>query len=119
MSPIWFLMALSLAMVPITASAGEHRSSAVKREFQREHPCPSTGRTTGRCPGYIKDHIRALDCGGPDSVANMQWQTTAAAKAKDKWEGNGCMHDQRRGQPRGNDPNGIVLRGRGSIPRMR
>ena len=53
-------------------------------------PCPSTGRTTGACPGYIKDHIRALDCRGPDAVSNMQWQTVAEAKAKDKWETKGC-----------------------------
>ena len=58
--------------------------AAVGREFQREHPCPSTGQTSGACPGYSKDHIRALDCGGPGSVSNMQWQTTAEAKAKDK-----------------------------------
>src|SRR5262245_2753528 len=71
-------------------SASEHRSRAVAQEFQRLHPCPSTGRTTGACPGYIKDHIRALDCGGPDSVTNMQWQTVAAAKAKDRWERKAC-----------------------------
>jgi putative protein kinase ArgK-like GTPase of G3E family len=53
-------------------------------------PCPSTGRTTGVCPGYIKDHIVPLACGGPDSVANLQWQTVAAAKAKDRWETKGC-----------------------------
>jgi len=37
------------------ASASEPRSRAVTREFQREHPCPSTGRTSGPCPGYWKD----------------------------------------------------------------
>jgi hypothetical protein len=37
-------------------------------------------------PGYWKDHIRALACGGPDTVANLQWQTKSEAKAKDKWE---------------------------------
>jgi hypothetical protein len=71
------------------ASFGE-RSPAVAREFQREHPCPSTGGTTGACPGYIKDHITPLACGGPDAVSNMQWQTTAEASAKDRWERKGC-----------------------------
>ena len=37
--------------------AREHRSREVTREFQREHPCPSTGQTAGCCPGYRKDHI--------------------------------------------------------------
>jgi hypothetical protein len=79
-----------ITLIPCLCTAGEHRSWAVKREFQRLHPCPSTGRATGACPGYIKDHIRALDCGGPDSVVNLQWQTVAAAKAKDRWERKGC-----------------------------
>ena len=79
-----------VALAPCLATASEYRSYSVKHEFQRQHPCPSTGRTTGACPGYIKDHIRALDCGGPDSVENMQWQTVAEAKAKDKWERKGC-----------------------------
>jgi hypothetical protein len=72
------------------ASASEHRSPEVKHEFQWRHPCPSTGRPTGACPGYVKDHIVPLACGGPDSVANLQWQTVAEAKAKDKWETKGC-----------------------------
>jgi hypothetical protein len=42
-----------------------------------------------RLPGYVKGHIKALKCGGPDAVSNMQWQTTADAKAKDRWEGKG------------------------------
>jgi hypothetical protein len=49
------------------------------------------GRPTGSCPGYIKDHIMPLACGGPDVVGNMQWQTTRDAKAKDKWETKGCV----------------------------
>jgi len=72
------------------ASASEHRSRAVTREFQREHPCPSTGKTRGACPGYRKDHIKALACGGPDTVSNLQWQTIAGAKAKDQWERKAC-----------------------------
>jgi hypothetical protein len=83
-------LACCLALAPPIASAREYRSSAVKHEFQRQHPCPSTGRTIGACPGYVKDHIRALDCGGPDSVGNLQWQTVAAAKAKDRWERKSC-----------------------------
>src|SRR5262249_34974953 len=40
---------LALAL-PNHGSAGEHRSWAVKRDFQRQHPCPWTGRPTGACP---------------------------------------------------------------------
>jgi hypothetical protein len=52
----------------------------------KSHPCPSTGKTNGACKGYVVDHIVPLKRGGADSPANMQWQTTAAAKAKDKIE---------------------------------
>ena len=107
-----FVMACCLALAPCLTLAKEYRSLEVKHEFQRQHPCPSTGRPTGACPGYIKDHIRALDCGGPDAVSNLQWQTIAAAKAKDRWERTGCTRGQRRAQPHGPDPNGVVLRGR-------
>jgi hypothetical protein len=79
-----------LAVCPPLASANEHRSLEVKHEFQRQHPCPSTGSPTGKCPGYIKDHVVPLACGGADSVVNLQWQTVSAAKAKDRWERKGC-----------------------------
>jgi hypothetical protein len=62
------------------------RSEAAKDAFKRQHPCPSTGRSNGACFGYVIDHIKALECGGLDSPSNMQWQTTAAAKAKDRTE---------------------------------
>jgi hypothetical protein len=77
-------------VTPFSASAREHRSAAVKRDFQLTHPCPATGRTSGACPGYVKDHILPLACGGPDAVANLQWQTIRDAKVKDKWETKGC-----------------------------
>jgi hypothetical protein len=71
-------------------SAAEYRSREVTREFQREHPCPSTGKTSGACPGYRKDHVLPLVCGGPDAVSNVQWQTIRDARAKDRWERRAC-----------------------------
>ena len=93
-------VALMLAGTPVVTEARGHgshsggshrhgkikRSAAAKASFRRSHPCPSTGKTTGACPGYVVDHVRALKHGGSDSPDNMQWQTTAAAKAKDRWE---------------------------------
>jgi hypothetical protein len=84
---IFAALIASAALCP--ASAKDHRSREVTREFQREQPCPSTGARSGRCPGYIKDHIVPLASGGPDAVGNMQWQTVAAARAKDRWERRG------------------------------
>ena len=62
------------------------RSQKAKDEFRKSHPCPSTGKTTGACKGYVIDHVQALKHGGADTSSNMAWQTKEAAKAKDKWE---------------------------------
>jgi 5-methylcytosine-specific restriction endonuclease McrA len=64
------------------------RSTTAKNNFKREHPCPATGRSIGSCPGYVIDHINPLECGGADAPFNMQWQTIAEGKAKDKTERN-------------------------------
>jgi hypothetical protein len=83
-------LACCIAVAPSLAMAKGYRSLQVKHEFQHQHPCPSTGRTTGACPGYTKDHVVPLACGGADAVSNLQWQTTSEAKAKDRWETKGC-----------------------------
>lgn len=62
------------------------RSTKAKSAFLRNHPCPSTGKSHGACPGYVVDHITPLKGGGADAPSNMQWQTKAEAKSKDKWE---------------------------------
>jgi hypothetical protein len=38
----------------------------------------------------VIDHIKPLACGEPDVPSNMQWQTIAEGKAKDKVERIGC-----------------------------
>ena len=86
------LLILTAADAKTTYRARVHRSSGTRREFQWHHPCPSTGKTSDACPGYVKDHIVPLACGGADSPANMQWETATAAKAKDKVEWRGCGH---------------------------
>jgi 5-methylcytosine-specific restriction endonuclease McrA len=100
-----FLLAALVAFAPVGAGARSHRSSAERqtitrqhdrghhhrihrdraqrRAFQRQNPCPSTGRTSGACPGYVVDHVKPLKRGGADRSWNMQWQTKAEAKAKD------------------------------------
>ena len=62
------------------------RSAQARNDFKRSHPCPSTGKSSGACPGYVIDHVKPLKRGGADSPGNMQWQTTQAAKQKDKVE---------------------------------
>ena len=58
------------------------RSAGAKNEFKHEHPCPSTGKAGGACPGYVVDHVKPLKRGGADAPGNMQWQTKDSAKRK-------------------------------------
>jgi len=85
------ISALALALTLLFASgadaAPQHkRSAAARAEFVKTHPCPSTGKKRSACPGFVVDHVVPLKRGGADAPFNMQWQTTAAAKAKDKIE---------------------------------
>ena len=58
------------------------RSASAKSDFRKSHPCPSTGKTSGACPGYEVDHRNPLACGGADMASNMQWLTTAQNRSK-------------------------------------
>lgn len=67
------------------------RSKSVLRAYQKIHPCPSTGRATGKCGGWALDHVIPLACGGCDSIENLQWlkisiKSCAGNQCKDRWE---------------------------------
>jgi hypothetical protein len=87
---ITLAVAVAICLVlAVSASAKEPRSASVKREFHLTHPCPATGLRSGAYPGYIKDQVVPLTCGGLDVPSNLQWQTVRDAKAKDRWA-KGC-----------------------------
>lgn len=67
----------------------EHRSTKAKHDFE-----VMTGHPHGWA-GHVVDHIIPLACGGADAPSNMQWQTIAEGKAKDKWERKGCVSRSR------------------------
>lgn len=93
------IVALLLIGIPFWAPEAEgrmpfKRNAAAVRAFRKTNPCPATGKTTGACKGWVVDHVVALGCSSIievdkrflDVPRNMQWQATAAAKAKDRWE---------------------------------
>lgn len=93
---ISFLMAVLLVAVPPCLNDGhnQRRSANVKAAFRHAHPCPGgqDQGSTQRCSGYVIDHRCPLECWckspkAVDRPENMQWQTTAQAAAKDRWEG--------------------------------
>jgi 5-methylcytosine-specific restriction endonuclease McrA len=72
------------------ARHGEDRSLAEKHLFWER-----SGHPHG-WPGHVVDHIIPLACGGSDAPSNMQWQTIADGKAKDKWERKSCQSGRHR-----------------------
>lgn len=74
MKIITYFIALLLALSLVQdADAKIKRSAKARREFKKENPCPTTGKSRGSCPGYDIDHIIPLSRGGPDHPTNMQW----------------------------------------------
>lgn len=66
-------LTLVLCAAFLDSSAVAPRSTAVRAEFRKANPCPTTGKTRGACPGWEIDHRQALVCGGADAVENLQW----------------------------------------------
>jgi hypothetical protein len=95
-SAIWLAMlwlailVLALTLFSPSAGAETHRDSHQRALFMKAHPCPANGNTRGRCLGYVVDHVRPLCAGGADHPENMQWQTVADAKKKDRLEALEC-----------------------------
>ena len=91
---ILFLIAFGAFITNVMFHDNHHvhatRSPAARAAFERSHPCLANGHASGACPGYVVDHILPLACGGADAPSNMQWQTVADGKAKDKWERKDC-----------------------------
>lgn len=65
-------------------SRGRFVRSGAAHRFMRQ-----TGYPHGR-PGYVVDHVVPIACGGQDDPSNMQWQTIAEARTKDRDERRGC-----------------------------
>lgn len=74
-----------------TADGKIRRSPSVLADFQRMHPCPSTGLTIGSCPGWGRDHVLPLALGYCDVTWNLQWlplviKSCPGTTCKDRFE---------------------------------
>ena len=98
------LLAAALALGTLPAPAAE-RSRTLRAEFMRLNPCPSTGATSGPCPGWQVDHIEALVCGGRDELATLQWLPVADHRAKTRVEVKLCRTHEPRRRPMANAGN--------------
>lgn len=88
-------LALLLWLLVSTAHSAP-RSPAVLRAFRRDHPCPATGLTTGKCKGWKMDHAVPL-CWDPkgDVVENLIWEEEAQSYRKDTFERAACALRER------------------------
>src|SRR5437899_3020770 len=72
------------------ATVGRDANGHIKRSGQAKHDfMRQTGYPHGR-RGYVIDHVVPLACGGADAPSNMQWETVAEARAKDRVERINC-----------------------------
>jgi hypothetical protein len=86
---------MTAAHIGLAAAAAAPNMSAAEAQFRATKPCPATGLARGPCKGYVVDRIVPPICGGAETPANMQWQTLAAAREKNKWERIGCRPGRR------------------------
>lgn len=91
------LLFLAVCALSTGVDARIHRDHKAVAEFKRMTPCPATGRIQKKCSGWVVDHVRPLACARSpeelrqlDRPENMQFQTVAEGKKKDKWERKAC-----------------------------
>jgi hypothetical protein len=75
-----------------SSSYNGKRDPSNRAAFHRNNPCPSTGKTSGACPGFEVDHRKPLAAGGSDSPSNMQWLSVSAHRAKTSQEWATCVY---------------------------
>lgn len=80
------LAAPPICRLPRDAAGKIQRSRDSVAAFRKEHPCPSTKKTSGACKGWVVDHLLPLCAGGRDAPENMVWQNYKESKEKDKVE---------------------------------
>jgi len=93
---LWSLLLMAQGAAPCTPPTGAHLACGTSTAHQAFESCNQhlqeaaslsrDGQDREPMSGYIIDHVKPLECGGIDAPSNMQWQTSTAAKAKDRTE---------------------------------
>jgi len=92
MTKVLLVLALLSQDMSLDIEVGTKRSpTPAMNAFRRQ-----TGYANGR-PGWVIDHVVPMCAGGPDTVANLQWQDRAASYRKDVFERALCMAMKRQG----------------------
>ena len=76
-----------------SVEAKSYRDPQVRAAFMLQHPCPSTGKTRGRCDGWQVDHRLPLCFYGVDELWNLQWLTVKEHREKTKLDVKVCKWD--------------------------
>lgn len=80
-------------LLPQEGWGKSYRSPEVRAAFMKTHPCPSTGKTRGRCDGWQVDHRLPLCFYGRDELPNMHWLSVKEHKEKTKLDVKVCSWD--------------------------
>lgn len=82
------ILAITIVLIPLFSEARDPHQVVL---FRKDHPCPSTGKITGPCPGWVVDHMRPLCANGADLPQNMAWQDVRQSYIKDNLERELCQ----------------------------
>lgn len=83
---------LFLGSIPMALGLVAPRNRAVAQRFERTHPMPDKCLNPDGTPRMrqirdcIVNHKKALECGGTDTVDNMEWQTYSESLKSDREE---------------------------------
>ena len=59
-------------------------AARLRELFIKKYACPVNGKHTAACPGWVVNYVKPLCAGGADTIKNLQWQTVATAKRKER-----------------------------------
>lgn len=74
---LWFfilpVVAFLIVLLAVQDAQAMDRPAVAWRLFQKYHPCPSTNKPTGACPGWVMQYKKPLADGGDIAPYNLKW----------------------------------------------